>query len=85
MDLLLNPDKRDEPGSIQRTSDLVQLPTPSGVVTLPVGTPIAQFASIDPNSGVNLCPDFIENQGHYFEVELSSEEKYALTEFLKTR
>jgi hypothetical protein len=85
MDLLLNPDKRDEPGSIQRTSDLVQLPTPSGVVTLPVGTPIAQFASIDPNSGDNLCPDFIENQGHYFGVELSSEEKYALTEFLKTR
>jgi hypothetical protein len=85
MDLLLNPEKRDESTSIQRTSQTVQLPTPSGVLTLPVGTPIAEFANIDPNSGVNLCPDVIENQGHYFGVELSEKEKYALKEFLKTR
>lgn len=85
MHLLLNPDVRDEPGSIQRTNAVVLLPTSSGVMTLPVGTPIAGFASIDPNSGANLCPDFIENQGHYFGTELSDEEKHALTEFLKTR
>lgn len=85
MDLLLNPDKRDEPGSILRTTDQVQLPTPSGVVTLPAGTPIAQFASLDPSTGKNLCPDLSENQGHYFGTELSDEDKYALIEFLKTR
>ncbi|HEX8873501.1 MAG TPA: cytochrome C [Nitrosospira sp.] len=85
MELLLNPGKRDEPASIQRTSDVVQLPTPSGVSTLPAGTPIGQFASIDPNSGANLCPDLTENQGHYFGAELSREDKHALKEFLKTR
>jgi hypothetical protein len=85
MDLLLNPEKRDESASIQRTNQPVQLPTPSGVLTLPAGTPIAEFANIDPSSGVNLCPDLIENQGHYFGAELSEEEKYALKEFLKTR
>ncbi|HET7061269.1 MAG TPA: cytochrome C [Nitrosospira sp.] len=85
MDLLLNPEKRDEQGSIQRASDSVQLPTASGVVTLPAGTPIAQFANVDPNSGTNLCPDLVENQGHHFGAELSEEDKYALREFLKTR
>lgn len=85
MDLLLNPEKRDETGSILRTDDFVQLPTPTGVVTLPAGTPVAQFANIDPGSGDNLCPDLMENQGHYFGADLSAEDKYALTEFLKTR
>lgn len=85
MYLLLNPDTRDELGSIQRTDEVVQLPTSSGVVTLPVETPVADFASIDPNSGANLCPDIIENKGHNFGTELSEEEKYTLTEFLKTR
>ncbi len=84
MNLLLNPEKRDEQASIQRTSDFVQLSTPSGVQTLPAGTPIAQFANIDPSSGNNLCPDLIESQGHYFGSELSEEDKHALTEFLKT-
>jgi hypothetical protein len=37
MYLLLNPDTRDELGSIQRTDEVVQLPTSSGFVTLPVG------------------------------------------------
>jgi hypothetical protein len=85
MDLLLNPETRDELGSIQRTDEAVQLPTPDGVITLPAGTPVADFASTDPNSGANLCPDAIENKGHYFGAELTEEEKYALTEFLKTR
>lgn len=85
MDLLLNPEKRDESGSVLRTDDFVQLPTPSGAVTLPAGTPVAQFANIDPATGENLCPVFIENQGHYFGSELSDADKYALTEFLKTR
>jgi hypothetical protein len=65
-------------------SDSVQLPGPSAV-TLPAGTPIAQFANVDPNSGTNLCPDLVENQGHHFGAELSEEDKYALREFLKTR
>jgi hypothetical protein len=85
MDLLLNPGKRDLVGSIPLTSDFVEVPTPSGVLTLPAGTPIAAFANIDPLTGVNLCPDFIENAGHYFGADLSDEDKQALTEFLKTR
>jgi hypothetical protein len=85
MDLLLNPGKRDLVGSIPLTSDFVEVPTPSGVLTLPAGTPIAAFANIDPVTGVNLCPDFIENAGHYFGADLSDEDKQALTEFLKTR
>lgn len=85
MYLLLNPEARDELSSIQRTDEAVQLPTPDGVITLPAGTPVAEFASTDPNSGANLCPDAIENKGHYFGSELTEEEKYALTEFLKTR
>ena len=85
MDLLLNPSKRDEASSILRTTDSVQLPTPTGVVTLPPGTPIAQFASLDPNTGQSLCPDLFENQGHYFGSGLSDEDKHALIEFLKTR
>ena len=85
MDLLLNPQKRNAPGSIQRTSAVVRLSTPSGVLVFPAGTPIGQFSNLDPVSGVNLCPDFIENQGHYFGAELSDEDKYALREFLKTR
>jgi hypothetical protein len=85
MHLLLNPAKRDLTGSIQLTNDFILLPTPSGVITLPAGTPIASFANIDPNSGVNLCPDLIENDGHYFGADLSNEEKYELSKFLKTR
>lgn len=85
MDLLLNPEKRHESGSILRTDDFVFLPTQSGVVTLPAGTPVAQFANIDPRTGENLCPDLEEYKGHYFGSDLSEEDKYALTEFLKTR
>ena len=86
MDLLLNPGKRDEQGSILLTSDSGLLPTSSGTaVTLPARTPIAEFASIDPNTGENLCPDLIENGGHYFGAGLSDKDKHALTEFLKTR
>lgn len=85
MDLLLNPETRDELGSILRTDDVVQLPTSAGVITLPVGTPIADFASTDPSSGANLCPDAIENKGHYYGADLTEAEKYVLTEFLKTR
>jgi hypothetical protein len=62
MDLLLNPEKRDEQASIQRTADVVQLPVSSGGATLPAGKPIAQFANIDPIRGANLCPDLLENQ-----------------------
>lgn len=85
MNLLLNPANRNEQDSILRTSDFVQLPTPSGLITLPVGTPIASFANLDPNTGESLCQDLLENQGHYFGADLSDEDKYALTEFLKTR
>jgi hypothetical protein len=32
----------------------------------------------------NLCPDLIENEGHTFGSDLSTADKYALREFLKT-
>lgn len=82
MDQLLNPWKRDIAGSVQRTTDWVQLP--NGTV-LPAGTPVAAFANVNPANGENLCPDYAENQGHYFGALLSDADKYALKEWLKTR
>ena len=82
MDQLLNPWKRDMLGSIQRTTADVTLPNGT---TLPAGTPIALFSNINPANGENLCPDLIENQGHYFGALLSSSDKRALTEYLKTK
>jgi hypothetical protein len=32
----------------------------------------------------NKCPDFIEDEGHYFGTDLPDEDKRALIEFLKT-
>ena len=86
MDQLLNPWKRDFFGSVELTTDFTVLPTPFGNVTLPAGVPVASFASLDPtNPLVNLCPDFIENEGHWFGADLSATDKRALIEFLKTR
>jgi hypothetical protein len=83
---LLNPLARDYLGSIQRTTDWIQVPTPIGNVTLPAGTPVALFANLDPTNPLNnLCPDLVENQGHTFGWWLSPDDKYALTEWLKTR
>ena len=84
-DLLLNPWKRDFVGSIQRTTDWIAFPSSSGSLILPAGTPIGWFAHRNPRNPLeNLCPDLIENQGHYFGWYLSDREKRALIEFLKT-
>jgi hypothetical protein len=32
----------------------------------------------------NKCPDFIEDEGHYFGTDLPDDDKRALIEFLKT-
>jgi hypothetical protein len=86
MDQLLNPGKRDLPGSIQRTTQAIVIPTPLGDLPLPAGTPVATFANLDPtNPQNNLCPDLVENEGHRFGAQLSSPDKYALKEFLKTQ
>ena len=86
MDQLLNPWKRDILGSIQRTTDSIQVATPLGPVTLPAGTPVAAFANLNPANPLdNLCPDFPENQGHYYGALLAPWDKYALTEYLKTK
>jgi mono/diheme cytochrome c family protein len=83
---LLNPLSRDYLGSIQSTTTAIQVPTPIGPITLPAGTPVAAFANLDPTNPLNnLCPDFFENQGHYFGTFLSPSDKYALVEFLKTK
>jgi mono/diheme cytochrome c family protein len=86
MSELLNPFSRDFVASIERTSDSIQVPSPLGNITLPAGTPIAAFANLDPNNPLNnLCPDYVENQGHYFGSLLSASDKYALREYLKTK
>ncbi len=57
-----------------------------GLSKLPVkeGTPVAYFASSDPHKPLfQKCDDLIENKGHQFGVDLSAEDKAALTEFLK--
>jgi mono/diheme cytochrome c family protein len=87
MDQLLNPWKRNLLGSIQRTTDWILIPTPLGVnLQLPAGTPVALFANLNPKNPLqNLCPDVVENQGHYYGAWLSNDDKYALTEYLKTK
>ena len=40
--------------------------------------------SVDPHGAAFMkCPDMIENRGHQFGVDLKTEEKHALREFLK--
>jgi hypothetical protein len=51
---------------------------------LPAGTPVGAFANVNPATGENLCPDFVENEGHDYGTNLSAEDKYRLIEFLKT-
>lgn len=86
MDQLLNPAKRNLEGSIQVTTQPIQIPTSGGGhVTLPAGTPVGAFASVSRITGQNLCPDFIENKGHTFGESLSASDKYALKEYLKTQ
>ena len=64
MDQLLNPWKRDLLGSIQARRDSIQL---GRRCTLPAGTPVALFANLNPANPLNnLCPDLVENQGHYY-------------------
>ena len=82
MDQLLNPWKRNFLGSIQLTSDWIQLP---GGVQLPAGIPVALFANVNPATGQNLCPDLVENEGHLYGALLSSTDKANLIEFLKTK
>jgi hypothetical protein len=85
MHLLLNPWERDFGGSVQVTSDSIQVPTPFGPVTLPAGTPVAAFANLNPKNPLqNLCPEYVENGGHYYGALLTPEDKHALTEFVKT-
>ncbi len=82
-DKLLNPLSRGF--VVDVTTTAIQIPTPFGPLTLPQGTPVAAFANLNPaNPLQNLCPDFIENEGHYYGALLSGSDKYALREYLKT-
>ena len=83
---LLNPWTRDIFGSIQKTTAPITVSALGLTLTLPAGTPVAAFANLDPTNPLNnLCPDFAENQGHYYGAFLSPSDKYALTEYLKTK
>ena len=80
---LLYPSSRNFAASIQRTTDTVILP--AGTV-LPAGTPVNAYANLDPADPTkSLCPDLVENGGHYFGAALSDADKHALIEYLKTR
>ncbi|HVT35090.1 MAG TPA: hypothetical protein VHE37_05885, partial [Nevskiaceae bacterium] len=53
-------------------------------LTVPKGTPVANFASSDPHHPLFMkCDDPVENKGHQFGVSLSPDDKLALREFLK--
>lgn len=83
---LLNPFSRNILGSVQTTTVPITVSAAGLSLTLPAGTPVAAFANLDPTNPLNnLCPDFAENQGHYFGMFLSASDKYALTEWLKTQ
>jgi hypothetical protein len=86
MDQLLNPWKRTP--VIETTTTSISVPTPIAGVSLPVpaGTPVGAFANLNPNNPLqNFCPDFVENEGHYFGTLLPPGDKAALTEYLKTK
>jgi predicted outer membrane repeat protein len=83
---LLNPLSRNILGSVQTTTAPITVSAAGISLTLPTGTPVAAFANLNPANPLdNLCPDFFENQGHYFGAFLSPSDKHALTEYLKTR
>ncbi len=51
---------------------------------VPAGTPVANIASQNPHNALFMtCSDLVENKGHQFGVDLSADDKSALTEFLK--
>lgn len=80
MRLLLNPEQRSR--LVLKTTASVTL----GSKTLPPGTPVGLFANLNPADPTdNGCPDLNETEGHAFGAELSPTEKYALTEYLKTK
>ncbi|PWN56000.1 hypothetical protein [Abyssibacter profundi] len=90
--LLMSDDPNDEPHRPQKitgtTMDIKVAPREDGqgLIKLPVaeGTPVAYFASSDPHKPLfQKCDDLVENKGHQFGVDLSAEDKAALTEFLK--
>jgi mono/diheme cytochrome c family protein len=81
MDKLLNPWNRTP--IVDRTSTLSFTPPPL-VFPVPAGTPVAAVANLNPLTFQNNCPDFVENEGHYFGALLSPDDKYALTEYMKT-
>ena len=83
---LLNPLSRDILGSIQKTTAPITVSASGLTLTLPAGTPVAAFANLNPNNPLqNLCPDLLENQGHYYGSLLLPWDKHALTEWLKTQ
>ena len=90
--LLMSDDPNVEPHRPEKitrlTKDIKLAPREDGqgFIKLPVeaGTPVAYIASSDPHSPfLQKCDDVVENKGHQFGVDLSDEDKKALTEFLK--
>jgi hypothetical protein len=77
MQQLLNPAAR--PGTISKTTDFIVL----GSSVVPAGFEIWKFANAD-GLGGNRCVDPVEDKGHTYGSELSSSDKAALIEYLKT-
>ena len=79
-DLLLNPEKRSP--LILTTTDSIDI----GSNPLPIGTPVGLFANVNPLKPTeSLCSDLDETKGHTYGERLSSFDKYALKEYLKTQ
>jgi mono/diheme cytochrome c family protein len=56
---------------------------PFAIGTAPAGTPLALVVNRDPATGALLCGDYVENRGHYFGSQLSSDDKEALIYYLR--
>ena len=91
-ELLMSDNPADEPHRTPKIArfdrDVKVAPREDGQgwikLTVKKDTPIVHVASSDPHKPIFMkCYDEVENKGHQFGVDLTAEEKSALTEFLK--
>ena len=82
----VNPHRPQKTTRIDRDIKIAPREDMQGPIKLTVhkDTPVAYFTSSNPHSPLfQKCDDLVENKGHQFGVDLSADDKKALTEFLK--
>ena len=82
----VNPHRQQKTTRIDRDIKIAPREDMQGPIKLTVhkDTPVAYFTSSNPHSPLfQKCDDLVENKGHQFGVDLSADDKKALTEFLK--